>query len=82
MTYPHPNSKNPNYFDTYKQYNYWHMRYHFGPNNTQNGQYLFWYYNYYYPYAARGIQTTGYLANPAGMYMGHPPNNYMQMKKH
>ena len=28
------------------------------------------------------IQTTGYLANPAGMYMGHPPNNYMQMKKH
>ena len=70
---------NPNYNDTYKKYNYWNQRYQVGPNGVPVS-YLFWYYNYYYPYAVRGIKTTGYLANPAGMYMGHPPNNYMMYR--
>jgi len=68
---------NPKYYDTYKKYNYWNQRFQIGPNGVPT-EFLVWYYNYYYPYAQRGIKTPGYLAPPHYMFMGHAPNNYMK----
>ena len=71
---------NSNYYDNYKKYNYWHQRFQLNPNGAPSNPYLIWYYNYYYPYAQRGIQTPGYLNNPNYMFMGHAPNDY-RMKR-
>lgn len=66
---------NSNYNDNYKKYNYWNQRFQTAPNGSPT-QFLVWYYNYYYPYTLRNINTPGYLNNPSGLYMGNPPNSY------
>ena len=63
------------YYDEYKKYNYWNQRFMRGPNNKKTN-FLFWYYNYYYPYKVRNIRTIGYMKNKYGMFFGKPPNSY------
>ena len=56
--------------DPYARYNYWRIRF---KNNPRNNNFLYWYFNYYYPYLKNG---NGYLINKYGLFMGRPPNYY------